>query len=162
MALCLLTGFAMAEELNWSDYEGLIAEYNLEGEFKEISDIGVKMFIPSYFQEVELSDEDQSNGYFCYMTNADQTAVIAMLYADGEGKTLDDFAAMLPDLGAADVEQGTINNIPVVTYEMPENDSVNVAFATDGGYIIEFVFNPASDESVKTVAFIMTASIQPV
>ena len=47
MALCLLIGCAMAEEINWADIEGTVAESGIEGDFASISDIGLKMFIPS-------------------------------------------------------------------------------------------------------------------
>ena len=74
MALCLLTGFAMAEEINWSDIEDTVADSGIEGEFFSISDIGVKMFIPDVFQEAELSEDDVAEGYICYLTTEDESA----------------------------------------------------------------------------------------
>lgn len=161
MALCLLTGFAMAEEINWSDIEDTVADSGIEGEFFSISDIGVKMFIPDVFQEVELSEDDVAEGYICYLTTEDESGTVAVTYADVNGMSLEDYAGYLPEVGATDVELGTLNGIPVVSYEVPENDTVNIAMMTDAGNAIEFVFNPASDEGFSSVAGIMGASIQP-
>ena len=161
MALCLLVSCAMAEEINWADIEGTVAESGIEGDFASISDIGVKMFIPSVFNDIELSEEDVANGYLCYLTTDDESGTVAVMYADVNGMSLEDYAASLPDVGATEVELGTLNGIPVVTYEVPENDTMNIAMMTDTGNAIEFVFNPASDEGFKSVATIIAASIQP-
>ena len=164
LALCLFTGVALAEavEINWSDVEASVTEAGIEGDFAAISDIGVKMFIPTVFQDVELSDEDVADGFICYLTTEDQSGNVLVFYADAEGLSLEDFAAGLPEAGATDVELGTLNGIPVVTYAQADNDSVNVSMMTDAGNIVVFCFNPASDEGFQGVAAIMSASIQPV
>ncbi|MER2143536.1 MAG: hypothetical protein ABS888_07045, partial [Eubacteriales bacterium] len=52
MALCLLGTCALAEptEINWSDLEAQVAESGIDGDFYSVSDIGVKMFIPTALQ----------------------------------------------------------------------------------------------------------------
>ena len=162
MVLCLLGTCALAEgnQINWSDVEEQVAASGIEGDFYSVADIGVKMFIPAALKEIDLSDEDVEEGYICYLSTDDQSAVVAVMYADFEGNSLEDYAAILPDIGATGVEMDVINGIPAVTYEVPENDSVNVAMMTDTGYAIEFVFNPASDEGFKSMSAIMCASIQ--
>lgn len=161
MALCLLCGFAMAEEINWADVEPSVTEAGIEGSFASVSSIGVKMFIPSGLSELELSDEDVENGYICYLTDSDQTCAAVVMYADLNGASLDKYAEVLPEVGATEIELCTLNGIPVVTYSMPENNTMNVCLLTDTGYGIEFVFFPADDENFKSVATIMAASIQP-
>ena len=163
MALCLMAVCAMAEanEVNWADVEPSVAEAGIEGNLVSVSDLGVKMFVPTIFQEVELTEDDVNNGYICYLTTEDGSAKVAVMYANLEGASLEDYMAALPEVGATEVEMGVINGIPVVTYKMPENDTLNVAMLTDAGYGIEFLFAPASDEGFQSVAAIMSASIQP-
>ena len=98
MALCLLTGFAMAEDINWSDVEATVADSGIEGDFFSIGDIGVKMFIPSVFQEVELSEDDVAEGYICYLTTEDEAGTVAVTYADVNGMSLEDYAGYLPEV----------------------------------------------------------------
>ena len=91
MALCLLGSFALAEsvELNWADVEGAVADAGIEGNFAAISDIGVKMFIPTVFQDVELSDEDVAEGYLCVLSTEDESATVylpAGRWRDDQGK----------------------------------------------------------------------------
>ena len=163
MVLCMFACAAMAEsaEVNWADVEPSVAEAGIEGNFVSVADLGIKMFVPAGFQEAELSDEDVQAGYISYLTTEDQSAVMAIMYADLGGASLEDYANTLPQVGATEIEPGTINGIPVVTYDMPENNTLNVAMLTDTGYGIEFIFSPANDDGLKSVAAIMTASIQP-
>ena len=74
--------------------------------------------------------------------------------------TLEDLGAALSESGAKDVALVTINGIPVITYEQPATDSMNVCMLTDADNFVMFVFEPASDEDFQSVAAIMTASIQ--
>lgn len=162
MALCLLGTCALAEptKINWSDLEAQVAESGIDGDFYSVSDIGVKMFIPTFLQNMELTEDDVNQGYICFLANEDQSALVAVMYANFEGKSLEDYAAVLPEVGATEIEMIVVNGIPAVSYEVPGNDTLNVAMGTDQGYIIEFVFKPASDEGFKSIAAIMSASIQ--
>ena len=160
MALCLFCSVALAEEINWADVEASVAEAGIEGDFVSVSDLGVKMFVPSVFQEVELSEEDVANGYICYLTTEDQSGNVGVFYNDTEGLSLEELAAGLSEAGATDVELATLNGIPVVTYTQSESDSVNVGMMTDAGNAVVFSFSPSSDEGFQSIAAIMTASIQ--
>ena len=162
LAMCLLTGFALAEavEINWEDVEGSVAEAGIEGDFADIADLGIRMFVPSVFQEVELSEAEIGGGYIFLMSTEDQSANVAAYYVSADGMTLEDFGAALSEAGAEDVELVTVNGIPVVTYEQPATDSMNVGMLTDADNLVIFVFEPASDEGFQSVAAIMTASIQ--
>lgn len=162
MALCLLTGFALAEavEINWEDVEASVAEAGIDGDFAAIADLGIKMFVPSVFQEVELSEEEIGAGYIFLMSTEDNSANVAAYYVSADGMTLEDLGAALSESGAQDVELVTINSIPVITYEQPASDSMNVCMLTDADNFVMFIFEPASDEGFQSVAAIMTASIQ--
>ena len=149
------------QEINWEDIAPAVEEAGLEGEFYNVADLGIAMWIPAQFTEAELTDEDIENGYLAYLTTEDAEAAVAVVAVDVEGTSLQDWMALLSEEESiTEVEYGLINGIEAVTYNMPENDTVNVDFATDGGYIVEFTFWPASDEGFQQIAMIMIASIQ--
>ena len=49
-----------------------------------------------------------------------------------------------------------------VLYDLEENDTSVVAFATEAGYILEFSFAPVSDEGFAATVLLMVASIQAI
>jgi hypothetical protein len=74
---------------------------------------------------------------------------------------LETYAGLLPDYGATEIEAGTLNGLPCVTYQVPANKSFNVAFATQAGYILEAIVAPVTTEEEMLAANIILASIQP-
>ena len=46
-------------------------------------------------------------------------------------------------------------------YQLPENDTLNITFATDAGCFLEFTFYPLSTEGAAEVWTVVIASIQP-
>ncbi len=166
LAVLLLTFSAVfaqetetVQEINWEDIAPALEESGLEGEFYAVSDFGIAMWVPVQLHEVELTEEDVENGYVSYLTTDDEDAAVAIICADGEGMTLEDYMAYLESAeDVSGVEYGLVNGIEAVSYEYEGN--MNVAFITDAGYILEFTFSPMSDEGFATVASIMAASIQ--
>ncbi len=149
------------QEINWEDIASVVEESGLEGQFYNVSDLGIVMWIPAQLQEVELTEEDVENGYLCYLSDEEETAAVAVIAGDGDGMTLDDWYAQLSeDEDVAELEYGLINGLAAVTYSLPEDDTNNVTFVTDSGYLVEFTFWPASDEGFSQIAMIMAASIQ--
>ena len=168
LAVLLLTFSAVfaqetetVQEINWEDIAPALEESGLEGEFCAVSDFGIAMWVPVQLHEVELTEEDVENGYISYLTTDDEDVAVAIICADGEGMTLEDYMAYLESTeDVSDVEYGLVNGIEAVSYDYDGN--MNMAFITDAGYILEFTFGPMSDEGFATVASIMAASIQTV
>ena len=168
LAVLLLTFSAVfaqetetVQEINWEDVAPALEESGLEGEFCAVSDFGISMWVPVQLHEVELTEEDVENGYISYLTTDDEDVAVAIICADGEGMTLEDYMAYLESTeDVSDVEYGLVNGIEAVSYDYDGN--MNLAFITDAGYILEFTFGPMSDEGFATVASIMAASIQTV
>ena len=164
MALCLTLSFAaLAEadnEVNWSDVEGTLEEAGVTGEFVTFDQIAVKIWIPEGLEAVELTDEDVENGYIGYF--ADDEAQLAVVYANVEGMSIEDYAAQLEGMdGISEIAMLVINGLPAVRYQMAENDSLNIAFATEAGYILEVTMAPLSAEGADVVWGVVGASIQP-
>lgn len=162
-ALCLLLCCAATAEtyVNWSDFEAQIAESGLEGNFYTFDEIAVKLWVPNFLMPGELTDQDKEDGYIGWFTSEDQSAQIAVMYVPLGGMSLEEYGANLEEAGAVGVGYGTINGLPTVSYQMPDNNSVNVAFTTEAGYVLEIIMFPADDEGAVSMWTLVAASIQP-
>ena len=163
MALCMLLSCAAlaegVEEVNWSDIEATLAEAGVNGEFVNFDEIAVKIWIPEGLEAVELTDEDREAGYIGYFQN--EEAQLAVVYANVDGMSIEDYAAQLAEMdGIQEIAMLSINGLPGVRYQMTENDSLNIAFATEAGYILEVTMAPLSADGAAVVWGVVGASIQ--
>lgn len=161
--LCMVSCFALAEEapeLNWSDFEPILEAGGVTGEFYTFDEIAVKIWVPGGLDPVELTEEDVANGYIGYFAAEDQSAAMAIMYVDVQGMSLEEYAAVLPEAGATEIEVGTVNGLPCVSYKLAEQDSVSVTFATEAGYALEVTCTPASEENAELVWGAVVSSIQ--
>ena len=163
MSLCLLCACcAYAEEtveINWSDVEAGLADSGVTGEFVTFDEIAVKIWIPEGLPAVELTDEDREAGYIGYFAN--EEAQMAVMYVNTNGASLDEYAQYLSsESDVTEIEKGTVNNFPCVSYKLPAQDSVCIAFTTEAGYILEVTCAPLSVENAELVWGAVIASIQ--
>ena len=159
LALCLLCGCtALADnEITWEQVEPLLEQGGVNGDFYTFDQIAVAIFIPEGLESVELPN-DSYIGYFA----AEDGSGVAVQYVNVEGMDLEAYAAALSEVGATEIETGTVNGLPCVTYEVPANNSMNIAFTTEAGYILEAVVAPVTDDNSKLAGSIILASIQAV
>ena len=159
LALCLLCGCtALADnEISWEQVEPLLEQSGVNGNLYTFDQIHVAIFIPEGLESVELPD-DSYIGYFA----AEDGSAVAVQYVNVEGMDLETYTAALPGVGATEIETGTVNGLPCVTYEMPANKTMNIAFTTEAGYILEVVVGPVEDDNAKTAAGFIMASIMAV
>ncbi len=159
LALCLMLGCtALADaEITWEQVAPMLEEIGLTGEFVTFDEIAVKIFIPEGMNAVELSDEDRQNGYIGYFAAEDGDA-IAVQYVDVEGMELADYAAQLAETDATEIETGTVNGLPCVSYEYESN--LCCSFTTQMGYILEVSVGPLPDDNAKLGDSAILASIQ--
>ena len=148
--------------LNWEDVEPILEAGEVNGDFHTFDEIDVKIWLPEGCDPVELTDEDKENGYIGYFMPEDESAAVAVVYVDVNGMSLEEYAEYLAsEDDVAEVEAGTVNGFPCVTYKMPENDSMNITFTTEAGYALEVTCTPASEENAELVWGVVMASIQP-
>ena len=159
LALCLLCGCtALADnEITWEQVEPLLEQGGVNGDFYTFDQIAVAIFIPEGMESVELPD-DSYIGYFA----AEDGSAVAVQYVNVDGMTLEAYTEALSQVGATGIETGTVNGLPCVTYEVPANNSMNIAFTTEAGYILEAVVAPVTDDNSKLAGSIILASIQAV
>ena len=159
LTLCLLCGCtALADnEITWEQVAPVLEESGITGEFVTFDEIAVKLFVPAGMTAVELSDEDKANGYIGYFTDESGDA-IAVQYVDVEGMDLETYAAKVAEVGGTEIETGTVNGLPCISYEY--NTNMICAFTTQKGYILEVAVGPLPDDNAKLVAGFILASIQ--
>ena len=160
LAVALFATGALAENaVNWSDIEAQVE--GIEGDFYTFDEISVQIWVPAVLENIELGQEDVDAGYIGYFQAADGSAAVGVQYVNVDGMSLEDYAAALPEYGASEIEMGTVNGLPCVSYTLPESDAGAAAFATEAGYIFEVSAAPISDEGFASLAAIIMASIQP-
>ena len=154
MTLCLLCSVAFADELTWAAVEESASQ--IAGEFKTFDEISVKIWIPDVLKAVDAGED--RIGYF--MTE-DESAAISVQYVDMNGMSLEEYeAALKEDADVSDLEFGTVNGLPALSYMLKGNDTACVAFATEQGYILEMACAPMSDEGFAGVVALVISSIQ--
>ena len=159
LSLCMLLGCgaAMADnEMNWEDVAPTLEAVGITGQFYTFEQIAVAIFIPD---GMELAAEMPSEKFIGLFTAPDGSYV-AVTYVDLNGMDLETYATVLPEVGAASIEMGTLNGLPCVTYEMPENGTMNVAFTTEAGYVLEVYTGPVTTDEEKLGGSVILASVQ--
>ena len=152
-----------ALDLKWEDIKSLdgIDEILSQGQVYTFEDVDVNLWVPDVMAPVELADEDKEAGYIGYYATADESAAVSVMYVNVEGMTLEEYEAELKaDSAISDIEAGTVNGLPAVSYVIKEKDTAAVAFTTEKGYILEVSCAPISDEGFAQVVGVILSSIQ--
>ena len=150
-------------EIKWEDVSSSVEEAGISGDFYAVGESGLYMWVPDVLEDTELTDEDIEDGYIAYLMPEDESAVVAVMSAPLEGITVDGYYELLTETeGVEEVEYVVVNGIAAVSYEMPEQDSMTLAFVDDEDTVYEFTFSPMSDEGFAMVTYFMAASIQTV
>ena len=164
LALCLLCGCtAMAEtatnEITWEQVVPAIEAGNVTGDFYTFDEIAVAIWIPTGMVPTQVPD-DNYIGYFVPEDGSE--GAVAVCYVNMNGADLDAYKAAAEQAGASNAEMGTVNGLPCVSYEVPEQKTVCIAFTTEAGYVLEVAIAPVASDEEKIAASVIMASIQPV
>ena len=159
LALCLMLGCAALadNDIAWDQIAPMLEEKGITGEFVTFDEIAVKIFVPTGMNVVELSDEDRENGIIGYFA-ADDGDAISVQYINLDGMDLETYAAQVAEQGGTEIETGTVNGLPCISYEYESN--MVCSFTTQMGYILEVAVGPLADDNAKFGASIILASIQ--
>ena len=171
MSLCLILTAAAAlgetaEEavetepivVNWSDYEAAVED--VDGQFAQVSDTGLVMFIPAMFKDTELSDETLEGGTFLVLkSETEENVVVSAQYAAVDIAL---FKAGLASQGVT-LYDVTLNGLPCCMFNVEGEGIVTscVAFGTEQGGTLVFGFAPSDQEPWASLFRVMAASIQP-
>ena len=161
LMIAIASAAACAESLEWKDGEtnGVMPA----GAFCTFEEAGLKAWIPSYMNEVELTEEDKSNGFIAYFSQSDNSHMISAVYVDTESlKTQEDYVKALETVeGVSDISAITINGAPAVFYNLKENETSTVAIIEGNGKIFELTVYPTTGDEDLAAALYIFSSIQP-
>ncbi len=164
MMLCLLCTAAVAEEnvANWEDYAALLEEMGLTGDFVVLEQLGLKIWLPSGLNAVEVPEEHAAAGRLALFMDDAQSAYLAVDALNVPGMTLDQyFENSKAAEGVSDVEMITVNGLNAVTYKSEASDFWSASLVDTNSNIINFVMGPASADGADIVFQIVMASLQP-
>ena len=139
VALCLIATAAVAlaeaaPALNWEDVTPILEAGGVSGDFYTFDEIAMKIWLPEGMYPVELTEEDRENGVIGYFMPEDESGAVSVVYVDVSGMSLEEYGEYLAsEAGATEIEVGTVNGFPCVSYKLPEQDSVSVTFTTEAG-----------------------------
>ena len=170
LSLCLvLTGVAAIAEgtaatneptvINFSDYEAKAAA--TEGQFGNISETGLKMFVPAEFKDTELTEEAKANGTFMVLkVDGKDVAVTGQLVKTD----IETFAAVAEKDGHSTFPV-IINGVKYIEFSVADNGSIASSFClstTDGNTLVfTFAMAESQREAYTDVFKMMAASMQP-
>lgn len=156
---------AMAEEVNtycWEDIVDTVAEEGYEGDFYSLGAVNLMVWVPDFMECIELSDDALEAGFIASFEDEEQSFILDVTMNETQmtyEECLDYLAAAVAVDNFGEAE---INGLPVIVYIFT-NDAGDTVYAvsllTDDGYVIEFLFNTDSAESM-TLAGYMASSIQ--
>ena len=161
MGSCAAAG--QKHEIHWREVEKAVSEAGLPGSSVSFDEIAIQMWVPDELKAAELTEDDREEGYIGYFMSEDEKAAAAVMYVDVGGTDLSSYKAMLEqDETVSGVDEGVLNGLACITYDIKEADASCAAFATQGGYILEFTFSPVSDEHYKMLFGVMLSSIRSI
>ena len=166
VALCLIATAAVAlaeaaPALNWEDVTPILEAGGVSGDFYTFDEIAMKIWLPEGMYPVELTEEDREKGFIGYFMFEDESGAVSVVYVDVSGMSLEEYGEYLAsEAGATEIEVGTVNGFPCVSYTLPEQDSVSVTFTTEAGYALEVTCTPLSVENADLLWGAVISSIQ--
>lgn len=145
----------------WEDNVAALEEAGIEGDFYKLANVNIAVWIPSFLELQELSDEDVDSGYIAKFVNEDGSNYVFVTLTELDvdySKGME----MLKEGGAENISEATVNGLPIVCYSYINNDSGrrNAAILfTDDGYGLNFDFS-AGDETFDSYCRSIVISIQ--
>ena len=157
LALCLMLGCtALADvEVNWEDVEDAVEG----GDFVTIEELGLDIWIPDDYVDMELDESYTSVGYFKLFGAEDGSGAVAFQYIEAAAD-VDLLEAVNAIEGASGAESMIINGLPCVNFDLLEQNASCLAFNTQKGNILVITFAPISSDDFKAKAQFIMASIQ--
>ena len=160
MMIAIASAAACAESLAWKD--GETNDVMPAGAFYPFEEAGLKAWIPSYMNEVELSEEDKANGFIAYFSQSDNSHMISAVYVDtGTIKTQEEYVKALETVeGVTDISAITVNGVPAVFYNLKDNETSNVSITEGNGKVFELTVYPTTGNEDLAAAMYIFSSIQ--
>lgn len=141
-------------ELTWD----MLDEPAYEGTWVSF-EAGFDLYIPSDWNVLETSEEDQENGVVFQAMSPDDSGVNMVVTAnevENDDYDVDSIVAELTDAGYTDVEPGKVNDLVVVSYET--DATYGIMFLDDQGYVYNVQIGPKGEE-IQPIAATLFVSL---
>lgn len=162
--LFTLPAAAMADEdegartLSWITAQRLIEKAELTGNFYQVGDINLDLWIP----DMLTAQTDLPDNCYCIFASEDGAATIEVnAVALVEGMELEDVEDYVTERGAESDGFYWINGFDALVYELKDEGCLSVVILVDDGSALEFVFEDVSDPEVYSLASLVMCTIQP-
>ena len=164
MSLCLIVcaaaAFATEPEvmkINWSEYEAQAA--NVEGQFANVAETGLKMFVPTEFKDTDIPEETLKGGTFMVLkSDKEEKAIVNAQLLNVDADT---FKAEMEKKGLT-LYATELNGLPCLQFNVETEGITTGCFAlpTEKGTMLVFSFSLANQENYANLYKLMAASIQ--
>ncbi len=165
MSLCLMLGAVAAfaseptvKTIHWSDFEAQAA--GVEGQFANVAETGLKMFVPAEFKDTRLSEESTKEGTFVILKSEKDDKVI--IKGQLVPRTMDAFREYMEGQGVRMTDDLVLNGLNFSQFTVTADGAatVGLAAATEKGTVVVFTFSAANPEAYRDLFQLMAASIQ--
>ncbi len=162
--LFTLSAAAMADEdegtrtLSWITAQRAIEKAELTGEFYQVGDIDLDLWVPDLLTaQTDIPDDS----YYVFESEDGAAAIEVNSVALVDGMELGDVEDYVTERGAESDGFYWINGFDALVYELKDEGCLSVVILVDDGSALEFVFDGVSDSDVYTLASIVMCTIQP-
>ncbi len=120
---------------------------------------GFDLYIPSDWDVLEISEEDQENGVMFQAKDPSDSGLNMIVTATDVGTDYDlqKIKAELEDAGNTDVELGIVNSIPAVSFTTEE--TYGIAFLDDAGIMYNVQMGPKDIENAEAYVSNLVCSL---
>ena len=128
------------------------------GRYVALPEAGMMMWVPSFLEPYELSEEERGAGWIAYYEDEEEKRQASVQMLKIEDLDLESYAEAIPEYGAADVKMTEVGALPAVSYSYAENDAYVLCFNPEEGVFAELSFAPMEDEAFAPFIDRMAAS----
>ena len=147
-------------QLRWTTYESLAQNDDVPGQFHELKDTGVRIWIPDVFKSVEITGEYAESGLVgAFSLDGGAGFVQVALLEGGDQVTIQSLQADMREEGLLPTES-ELNGLEAVSCFIPDTDAYGLMVMYEPGRFLQFFFYPISNSGMSTLTSIMAASIQ--
>lgn len=156
--MMLLCASAVAEELPAVYFDEAVME-TVPGDFMLIPSCSLILYVPEEMESMKLTEEDIAAGGIAAWMN-DENRAISVACApvtDGEGNAITDLETLHALYTASGIEStlGTVNDLPCLSFTLPESTLGGIAFMTEEGEVLAFSCTPMDEVAAVVLSSIM-------
>ncbi len=149
-------------EIDWEDWKGGLDVTATHGDFIDIEEAGIRLFIPELVKPMDLPEALSGKGYLAYYRSDDYSMMIIISKETAEGKTPADYVeemrGYIPEIELTG--QYKINGIDAAVFEDPSHDERDCILKPSEEFLIRVSVQPVSEYVALMLSDFVFASVQ--